>query len=44
MMLKKIKQRMSEAEKVQVEGAAVKNAWNSMAVFGQSKDSTGATT
>ena len=33
-MLKKIKQRMSEAEKVvQVEGVAVKNAWNNMAVF-----------
>lgn len=45
MMLKKIKQRMSEAGKeVQVEGVAVKTAWNNMAVFGQNKDSTGAIT
>ena len=44
-MLKNIKQRKSEAEKVvQVEGAAGKNAWASMAVFGWNKDSTGAIT
>lgn len=45
MMLKNIKQRMSEAEKVvQVEGAAGENAWASMAGFGWNKDSTGAIT
>lgn len=44
-MFKKIKQRMSEAEK---EYAGRKeqqeNAWTSMAVFGWNKDSTGAIT